>query len=532
MRAKNEREIKAAVTQLGADGMRARLIAAVNAEYRKPSQEVDTALINACEDLLMLLDSPLVFAEREAERREALLEGVRARRKAARLRRRSLGSAAVAAAVMLLAIISDSALHWVGLIGRNVNNEQQYNIGGMEIDPALIAGSSAAGGALPRSKLITTSYDDATRVAGFTPALPVVLPDGWTASQYAVERSETSVSLMATYQKGGEYASYLLECFEDEKNAEAAYGAVATGDGRIFGGAAYLLSERNGQANCLWRIGCAVYQLRGPFSESELLSAAASVAPGEEAEGYLGVATLNTASFDEAVSVLGFTPPMPAYLPEQIGLNGYYVHASGHSHGFSASYSIRDLDELLNFSVTRYPSAEEAVSGGGFEQNCKGRTLSEQGVSYYIAYNYERPLIVWSDGLTNYFLSGAVAEEELLRMAVSVSGGNPLRVALHTVRHPVALITDEDAARIAKADLEAKYGAPLEHYRVDINKLRLSETRSDIMVEFRKDGQGMWQYAARINAQTGEVVASIDDVSWEPYSGGLLQPIGYNTDLE
>ena len=128
MRAKNEREIKAAVTQLGADGMRARLIAAVNAEYRKPSQEVDTALINACEDLLMRLDSPLVFAEREAERREALLEGVRARRKAARLRRRSLGSAAVAAAVMLLAIISDSALHWVGLIGRNVNNEQQYNI--------------------------------------------------------------------------------------------------------------------------------------------------------------------------------------------------------------------------------------------------------------------------------------------------------------------------------------------------------------------------------------------------------------------
>ena len=188
----------------------------------------------------------------------------------------------------------------------------------------------------------------------------------------------------------------------------------------------------------------------------------------------------------------------------------------------SATYVSSSGDARLHYLMERFGNPADAQGVGGYEQNCAGRYQTVNGVRYYIAYNCERPFCLWTKGMTSYYLGGDVAEEELLRMAVSTNGGDPIRIALGSVRQPVAQISDPQAVEIARSALQAKYNVSLKEEQTHTYRLRLSETRSDTMVEFTMEEEDMWRYAARVNAQTGEIVAAVDSDSWDEESGALL----------
>lgn len=515
--------VKAALSGLTPAQMRTRLNAAVLAEYDKPNDQTDVGFIEACEDILQYMDTGAFYEVDQAPRHQRLMQTAHAREKARRLRGRCLGSVAAAAALLILCIWGDSVFHWIGLVGRSVNHEQAYQIGGMEIDPGLIGGS-IADGELPTIVVETQSMDEVINALGFTPGLPAKVPDGAEA-HYTIERDSVSTRMVAVWTaEGAPTVSYFLEVLSNHAAAELAAASIK-GETVIKDGVTYSFSQNeNGLTKCTWHEGYAIYQLQSALSPDELLVIAVSVVPGDEQSGCQSAMRLNTQSIEEASELMSFDVKTPSYVPEGFEFRHYEILASASTRWFHQQWTRPGEKYLLNYSVMfhSYERWLDAGGSGGYEQNCEGRYVTVDGIKYYIAYNCEHPFVVWSENQMDCSISGPTAEEELLRMAISINGGDPLQIPLNSVKQPVALITPDEAIAIAQRAIYEKYGVSMEGIDAKYYMSRMSETHSDYQVEFRPDPMRMWTHAARINAQTGEVVACVDDVHWDASSGTLL----------
>lgn len=498
--------------------IRSRLAGMIDAEYRKPHDQADTRLISSCEDLLCRL-----YGAEPCLLGQWLPCKLSGRLNAKRLRKRAVCGVAAMAALLMLLVVSDGLFHWVGLVGGSVNREQQYGVSAITVDPGLVQGS-AADGNLPTLHLATDSLEKAVEALGYTPALPSWLPDGYESAQsYSASYGDRGSVFTADWQRGDDLLRYTVARYWSPDEARAAL--PKTGQSVSRGETVYWFSQDSGQSRCVWQAGYAVFSLEGALTAEEMLRAAQSVVPAEELEWQSSSASFDSSDWDMLEKVAGFEIEHSDYVPQGFSLERCALSALPDLRMISAIYVSSSGDARLHYLMERFGSPEDAQGVGGYEQNCAGRYQTVNGVRYYIAYNCERPFCLWTEGMTSYYIGGHIAEEELLRMAVSANGGDPMRIALGSVRQPVAQISDAQAADIARSALQAKYGASLQEARTHVYHLRLSETRSDTMVEFSLAEEDMWRYAARVNAQTGEIVAAVNSDSWNEESGALLLEI-------
>lgn len=128
--------------------------------------------------------------------------------------------------------------------------------------------------------------------------------------------------------------------------------------------------------------------------------------------------TITTESFDEAVSVLGYTPLMPTWLPEGWRVQEYYAAVYPSVTHFRCMVAAENGNELIKFSVMQYTDLDRATFE--FEQNKNGRKEMCNDWTVYVTENTDGSVFVWQSGTTCYSLSGPQECNEMLRIVKSI----------------------------------------------------------------------------------------------------------------
>lgn len=193
-----------------------RLDAAVEAEWQKPRAQQDMALIDACQELIACLLGAEQNGQR-AERPRALLRArVRTRRRRA--------CVAIAAMLMLCMPVADKLLRWEGFVGSSTQDEQQYMVTGVAVDPGLVERAQADEGEVETRQIFTTDPEEAAAFYGETLPLPTWLPACVASREYGVLVAEGyAVWGVSYYDAQGEVViGYSVDRYSDV--AEAAIG--------------------------------------------------------------------------------------------------------------------------------------------------------------------------------------------------------------------------------------------------------------------------------------------------------------------
>ena len=127
--------------------------------------------------------------------------------------------------------------------------------------------------------------------------------------------------------------------------------------------------------------------------------------------------SITTTSLEEVVSILGYTPLMPAWLPDGWMIESYYIRV-GDTTVFRIRYHNEREVELLRFSISVYPDIESASIA--FEQEKAGDEIICNGWSVYLAENLGSPVAIWQDKSACYSLAGAISKEEVLDIIQSI----------------------------------------------------------------------------------------------------------------
>lgn len=130
--------------------------------------------------------------------------------------------------------------------------------------------------------------------------------------------------------------------------------------------------------------------------------------------------SITTTNLEEVVSILGYTPLMPTWLPEGWSLETYYVRVSSPI-ALRIMYQNEQEEELIRLSHTIYPDIESASFA--FEQEKAGSEAIRNGWHVYLADNLGSPVAVWQDKVTCYSLTGPISKEELLKIIQSIQRG-------------------------------------------------------------------------------------------------------------
>ena len=128
--------------------------------------------------------------------------------------------------------------------------------------------------------------------------------------------------------------------------------------------------------------------------------------------------TITTTDLNEAVSVLGYTPPMPTWLPDGWAVENYYANHIGNITSFGIRYQRAPDEDLLRFSITTYSDVESAIYE--FEQGKTGIETQCNGWTVYISENTDAPMAVWREDTACYSITGPISKDELLQIIQSI----------------------------------------------------------------------------------------------------------------
>lgn len=130
--------------------------------------------------------------------------------------------------------------------------------------------------------------------------------------------------------------------------------------------------------------------------------------------------SITTASLEEVVSILGYTPLMPTWLPDGWTDKSYYVRM-GDTSVIRIMCQNEQEEELLSLSIFVYPDMESATFA--FEQERAGEKIICNGWNVYLADNLGSPVAIWQNKVTCYSITGPVSKEELLKIIQSIQRG-------------------------------------------------------------------------------------------------------------
>lgn len=155
------------------------------------------------------------------------------------------------------------------------------------------------------------------------------------------------------------------------------------------------------------------YQVTGWETDLGLIGSVA--ADGEQRQ-----ATLETADLAEAVSFLGFTPEMPAWLPEGWSVEKYFVLRNVESSRLSIKYFNPTMDSYIIFEAKFFININDAYSM--FEQNEEGTYVVVNGQKVYYAENIEKIVCTWNAQNVIMMLTGPLDVDTSVEVIESIGG--------------------------------------------------------------------------------------------------------------
>ena len=142
---------------------------------------------------------------------------------------------------------------------------------------------------------------------------------------------------------------------------------------------------------------------------------------GNAANGTIEPVEITTTDLSEAISVLGFTPPMPTWFPDGWVIEDYYASVNPANITFSIFLTNGGI-ELIKYDLTRYNEIGNALNS--FEQNAKGTEIPLEQWNIYITENIERRVALWREDNTAYSLHGPLSEDLILKIIKSINEEN------------------------------------------------------------------------------------------------------------
>jgi len=130
---------------------------------------------------------------------------------------------------------------------------------------------------------------------------------------------------------------------------------------------------------------------------------------------------INTTDLAEAIAVLGFTPPMPTWLPEGWAISDYYAYLYDGHQMFRATYTSTDEDIELQYELKRFSDVQSVQDT--FEQAEHGDMEHIGDWDIYISSNINSVMAIWCEGTVYYSVYGTIELEALRKMIHSINKG-------------------------------------------------------------------------------------------------------------
>lgn len=130
--------------------------------------------------------------------------------------------------------------------------------------------------------------------------------------------------------------------------------------------------------------------------------------------------TTETASFEEAIQELDFSPKLPTWMPDGWAADHFMISISPLSEQVHIEFCSAAEDAYIQYDILKYYNAENAITN--YEQSQNGIAYLWNGKNVYISTNLNNCLAIWLDGEIQYSVSGPMDQEYLKRIIESIKG--------------------------------------------------------------------------------------------------------------
>lgn len=155
------------------------------------------------------------------------------------------------------------------------------------------------------------------------------------------------------------------------------------------------------------------YQIQGYITKT------GTVAIGQSDEKEMNFTT-DTASFEEAIKELDFSPQLPTWMPDGWAADHFMVSISPLSEKLHITFYSVAEDAYIQYDILKYYNAENAITN--YEQSQNGISYLWDGKSVYVTNNLDSRLAIWLDGEIQYSVSGPVDQKSLRKIIESIKG--------------------------------------------------------------------------------------------------------------
>ena len=127
----------------------------------------------------------------------------------------------------------------------------------------------------------------------------------------------------------------------------------------------------------------------------------------------------DTTDWHEVISLVGGIPQVPRWVAKGWTINMYSLDLTDSFSRLSITYYCQSKDEVLVYEVCTYFAVDDLLIA--IEQNQAGEEVRlKNGMKVYIVSNINHNSATWYDNHTDYLLTGAVTDTELVKIIESI----------------------------------------------------------------------------------------------------------------
>ncbi len=251
-----------------------RIEALVEEETNKPDAQADLDLICACEDLLeeLNLHKSISLEDHMAATKQQVAARIQQTTRSRKAWKAVARTAAVAAAIMVLAVAIDVIFDRGWFKQFSTVDEQQYVVQGEATDPNLLDESAAEDTGIP-SEIVTTSYSELVSFLGYEPILPTWLPENLQFEKYQANRHSNEEIIVVPYldTTSGQTIQYMQACYDQIEEANLSFEQTAEGELLTVDSIKVYRAVNIKRVRYNWSIGSNVFTLSGTLTDKDAI---------------------------------------------------------------------------------------------------------------------------------------------------------------------------------------------------------------------------------------------------------------------
>lgn len=250
------------------------MLAEITTELSKPQEEVDIDYVNACQALLMELNSPRVVVTPSHYEQNLTAVRKKLQPRFSFVPHTIWGRFATVLCLIVLITTAGLLMPEGWIITRQSEDEGQYIMQGVETPDGLRSVAEAAPSRDSFGYYTAATWADAVACLGAVPPVPMWMPSNWTIHQYGIDHTEIYSRFTITYRQLQTEDSILYEIatyFNLEHMNEVIEQNSAGKYLTLNNGTSIYITSNFDYLNATWHTNNLIYFLGGTLTEDELI---------------------------------------------------------------------------------------------------------------------------------------------------------------------------------------------------------------------------------------------------------------------